>query len=740
MDLKGRSLVHLQYYFHTPTRNVIMKNIILSASLFASHLFLAQYNYPKTPENPVVDDYFGTKITDNYRWLEDSKSPEVEKWFKSQSDFSHSVINKIPHREDLYKRMKEVQEMNGDSFGGILERQNTYFYTKTKKSENLSKLYSRNLSTGKETLIFDPETLGKNTQITNFIVDSKAKKMAILLSKSGGEICDLRILDLTTKKFLKDEIGPIWSEFAFEFTPDDKAIIYTKMSTADPNSNMLLKDMKAMLHVIGTDTKTDKILASRENYPELNALTEQFTSIGFTDDYKYLVLRLSSVKSESPIFVAPYSELKNKKIKWRQIVKPSDDITDVFISGDKLFLLTHKDAPNYKITLTSLLNPDFNNAKVVVPESKDGVIISIHNSKNYLYYSLGNGIIRDKYQVNINTLEGKKIDFPTGVNSSLSLNQRENDNIFCNNVNWLAPLTTYEYNPEKGNPVKSKFLNSETNYPDYNKLYAVKEVEIKSHDGVMVPLSIIYPKNMKMDGSNPAYITGYGGYGFSYEPRFSTRLSVLLEQGVLIAIAHVRGGGEKGEKWHEEGMKATKPNTWKDFIACSEYLVNQKYTSPSKLIGNGVSAGGILIGRAITERPDLFAVAIAEVGMTNTLRSETTANGPNQIPEIGSIKNEEDTKHLIEMDAQSKVKKGGKYPAVIVRVGMNDSRVVPWMPGKFAGILQNNSASGKPTLLYANYDNGHFTSDFDVVFKEYADIYSFALWQVGHPNFQPMKN
>jgi len=717
-----------------------MKNIFLTAGLFLSQIISAQYNYPVTPEKAVVDDYFGTKITDNYRWLEDLKNPEVEKWFKAQSDFSHNLINKIPHREDLYKRMKEVQEMNGDSFDAVFQRQNTYFYTKTKKSENLSKLYSRDLSSGKETLIFDPETLGKDTQITNFAVDSKAKKIAILLSKSGGEICNLRILDLTSHKLLNDEIGPIWSEFAFEFNQDDKGILYTKMSTSDPNSNMLLKDMKAMLHIIGTDTKTDKILASREEYPELNALTEQFTSVYFTDDYKYIVLRLSSVKSESPIFVAPYSELKNKKVKWRQIIKPSDDITDVFISGDKLFLLTHKDAPNYKITLTSLSKPDLINAKVVVPESKDNVIISIHNSKNYLYYSLGNGIIRDKYQVNINTLEGKKVDFPTGVNSSLSLNQRENDNIYCNNVNWLTPLTTYEYDPEKGDIVKSKYLNSETNYPDYNALYTVKEVEVKSHDGVMVPLSIIYPKNMKMDGNNPAYITGYGGYGFSYEPRFSARLSVLLEQGVTLAVAHVRGGGEKGEKWHEAGMKATKPNTWKDFIACSEYLVNQKYTSPSKLIGNGVSAGGILIGRAITERPDLYAVAIPEVGLTNALRTEVTANGPNQIPEIGTLKNQEDTKYLIEMDAQSKVKKGVKYPAVIVRVGMNDSRIVPWMPGKFAAVLQNNSASGKPVLLYANYDNGHFTSDYDVIFKEYADIFAFALWQVGHPDFQPSKN
>ncbi|WP_374465024.1 prolyl oligopeptidase family serine peptidase [Chryseobacterium sp.] len=262
-------------------------------------------------------------------------------------------------------------------------------------------------------------------------------------------------------------------------------------------------------------------------------------------------------------------------------------------------------------------------------------------------------------------------------------------------------------------------------------------MEVKSHDGAIVPLSIIYPKNIKMDGSTPAYITGYGGYGISYTPRFSNRLSVLLEQGVVLAVAHVRGGGEKGDKWHRDGMKAKKPNTWKDFIACSEYLVNQKYTSPSKLIGNGASMGGVLIGRAITERPDLYGVAIAEVGMTNVLRSQNSANGDNQIPEVGSIKNSEDIKHLIEMDAQSKVKKGVKYPAVLVSTGMNDSRITPWEPAKFAAALQNSTSSGKPVLLYVNYENGHFTSDLEITFREYADIYAFALWQVGHPKFQP---
>ncbi|ROI01850.1 S9 family peptidase [Chryseobacterium sp. G0240] len=715
-----------------------MKYIFLSTGLLLSQIAFAQYNYPKTPEKPVTDDFFGTKITDNYQWLEDLKSPEVKTWFKAESDYSHAIIDKIPNRDKLYKRMKEVQKMGGDSYSYARQRGNLYFYIKTKKNEKLSKLYTRDISTGKETLIFDPETYKKNAQITYFSIDSKGSKIALLFSKAGGEICELKILDLKTKKILDDTLSPLWSEFNFEFTPDDQSIVYTKMSTGDPNSNMLLKEMKAMLHQIGTSSDKDIVLASREANPELNMLTEQFPMIEFSDDYQYILLNIGSTKSESPQFYAPYSALKDKKITWKPIVKASDDITQTFIKGDQLFFLSHKNAPNYKIGVTSLSNPDFDHAKIIIPEG-NAVITSMHNSKNYLFYSLNNGITQDKYQIDLKTLAIKKVPLPGGINNSGALNARENDNLQCYNSNWLTPGTFYEYNPENGKAVKSKYFNGESSYPDYNALYEVKEVEVKSHDGTMVPLSIIYPKNMKMDGTTPAYITGYGGYGISSTPRFSGRLSVLLEQGVVLVIAHVRGGGEKGENWHQDGMKAKKPNTWKDFIACSEYLIDQNYTSSSKLIGNGASMGGVLIGRAITERPDLYAVAIAEVGMTNVLRSQNSANGANQIPEVGSLKEPEDTKYLIEMDAQSKVKKGVKYPAVIVRTGMNDSRITPWEPAKFAAALQNSTSSGKPVLLYVNYENGHFTSDLDVVFKEYSDIFAFALWQVGHPKFQPVK-
>jgi prolyl oligopeptidase len=543
-------------------------------------------------------------------------------------------------------------------------------------------------------------------------------------------------MDIESKTFLSDKLTPVWSEFNFEFTPDSKAIVYTKMATADNTSDDFLKNMKSLLHIIGTNPDTDKILASKENNPTLNLLSEQFPVLEFSDDYTYMVLGIGSTKNEILSFYAPLSELTNAKINWKPLIKYEDQITSIRIIGDKLFFLSHKNAPNYKIGYTDIKNPDFSHPTIVVPESNK-VLRRIQKSKNFIYYTLSDGINYDKYQIDPKTLAAKMIPLPKGTNGGFSLNSRENDNMMFFNNGWITPYTSYDYNASSGTLKKSEQFVSSRAYPDYSKQYVVKEIEVPSHDGVMVPLSLIYPKNIKMDGSTPCYIEGYGSYGISSTPYFiGPSLMTLLEQNTIIAITHVRGGGEKGDEWHKGGMKATKSNTWKDFIACSEYLIKEKYTSSDKLIGSGVSMGGILIGRAVTERPDLFKVALIEVGCTNAIRMETTPNGPNQIPEIGSLKNEEDTKYIMEMDAQSKVKRGEKYPAILIRTGINDPRVTPWEPGKFAAVLQNYNSANTPILLHVNYANGHFSNDLDVTFGDEADMYSFALWQVGNPKFQ----
>jgi prolyl oligopeptidase len=305
-------------------------------------------------------------------------------------------------------------------------------------------------------------------------------------------------------------------------------------------------------------------------------------------------------------------------------------------------------------------------------------------------------------------------------------------------TSWNKPNTEYMYDAATDKFSPSTF-NKPRVYPDVYKNLVVEELEVKGHDGVMIPLSIIYKKGLKKDGSNICLMESYGAYGYRRIPNFNKLVNSLAVRGVVIAIPHVRGGNEKGQEWYMAGFKTTKPNTWKDFISCAEFLIAKGYTSSNKLAGSGMSAGGILISRAITERPDLFAAAICDVGVANAMRVEFSSNGPGNIPEFGTVKDSVECRALYEMDGVQHVVRGTKYPAVICVAGWNDPRVIAWQPGKFAAALQNATASGKPVLMKVNYDNGHFTEDRNVTYANLANQYAFVMWQCGHPDFQPKK-
>ena len=296
------------------------------------------------------------------------------------------------------------------------------------------------------------------------------------------------------------------------------------------------------------------------------------------------------------------------------------------------------------------------------------------------------------------------------------------------------PQTIYDNDPVTQTTHLSPF-NRSPSYPSLSDL-VVEEVEAKSHDGAMVPLSIIYNKQFRKDGNNIAYLVGYGSYASSMPPSFEMTRLPLLNRGVVLAIAHVRGGGEKGYAWHMGGYKATKPNTWKDFIACAEYLVQNGFTSPKHIIGEGMSAGGILIGRAMTERPDLFAVAINNVPVSNPLRGEFRPNGEMDSKEFGTLKDSVETVGLIEMDTYLHIESNKQYPAVLAVTGINDTRVPFWQPGKLVAKMQMEASHQKPVLLLVNYDSGHRSDEKAVQFRNYANIYAFALWQAGHKDFQ----
>ena len=438
----------------------------------------------------------------------------------------------------------------------------------------------------------------------------------------------------------------------------------------------------------------------------------------------------------SALYTVPVTELQGEQTPWRKIADREDKISSFDVHGDDLYLLTFKDAPRFKVGKTSLSNPECAKAATIVPPG-EAVVRTINAAKDALYVQLTDGgigrVLRFAFQ---NDGKAEEVRMPFAGSVSLSGVHPRLKGVLLTLTSWTKAPLIFEYQPGSG-ALRDTKLQPLGRYDDPEDL-ETKEAKVKSHDGVMVPLSIVHKKGLKLDGRNPTLLRGYGAYGISSDPQFDVRSLAFLERGGILAIAHVRGGGEYGEEWHMAGFKKTKPNTWKDFNACAEYLIQSKYTSPQYLAGTGASAGGILIGRAMTERPDLFAVAIPAVGCLDMLRAETTSNGVPNIPEFGTVKDPEEFKALFEMSTLHHIKDKEKYPAVLLTHGINDPRVEPWHSGKVAARLQATTSSGKPILLRLNYETGHGIGNTKrQAQEEFADEVSFIFWQTGVKEFQP---
>jgi prolyl oligopeptidase len=406
----------------------------------------------------------------------------------------------------------------------------------------------------------------------------------------------------------------------------------------------------------------------------------------------------------------------------------------VDVQGSDLYLLTHKGASRYKVTHTRLDHPDAAHAEVIVPPG-DWVVRGVSAAQDALYVQeLDGGIgrlVRIPYSGRAETVP---LPFQGAV--SVAAAGQRLPGVLLDMTSWAKANKIYAYDPSTRKTTDTH-LQPVGPFDDPADVEAL-EVRAASYDGTLVPLSIMRKRGLKLDGSNPALLEGYGAYGISEDPLFDPKLLAWLQQGGVYAVAHVRGGGEYGEDWHRAGKMLTKPNTWRDFIACAEYLIEHKYTSSSRLGIEGGSAGGITVGRSITERPELFAAAIDAVPESDTVRSEFSPNGPPNIPEFGSVKTEPGFEDLYAMSSYHHVQDGTPYPAVMLTTGFNDPRVISWQPGKMAARLQAATTSGKPVLLRVNYAAGHgIGSTKTQQQEELADEMSFLLWQFGVPGFQP---
>ncbi len=693
-------------------------------------------NQPIAPIAHVTDNYFGTDVVDNYRYMENFNDPIVQQWVKSQADYTIETLAQLPGRKAFVDRMRELDASVPAKVYSILRLANgNVFYLKIESQDDVAKLYMRSSMDSPEILLVDPDRFRQqtgNTHAINFFNPSgDGKYLIYLVSANGSEDASLYVLDTQT---LQDIDVPISRTVESTcWLPDNRSFFYHRLQEMKEGMAAIERNQNSQTHWhrLGTDLEQDRVVLKHGIAP-----LEDVTPIGWpcitqVSSGCAIAVIFNGTQRHIDTYVSTIDSLSQNTPKWIKICDAADEVRSFTAHGEDLYLLTSKKAPRFKIIKTSLAKPDLSTAETVFVES-DSIVKDLFAANDALYaIATKNGIgklIRITYDGKIEYLK-----LPSDGAVNFLKNDPHTDGILLSIKTWTKCESHYIYNP-------STDLFADLELQPKGKYYAPNdlvstEVTVKSHDGTMVPLSIIHKQGMKLDGSNPCLLMGYGAYGYSFDPFYLQTQCAWYEHGGMFAIAHVRGGGENGEEWYRAGFQQTKPNTWKDFIACAEYLIEQKYTSPASLAGEGVSAGGILIGRAITERPDLFAVAIPRVGCLNQVRFETTPNGVNNTPEFGSCETEAGFQALYAMDAFLHVRDGVNYPAMLITHGITDPRVEPWQSAKFAARVQAASASGKPVLLRMDYEAGHgIGSTKTQIIQERADMFAFMMWQFGMEN------
>ncbi|MBX0292332.1 prolyl oligopeptidase family serine peptidase [Hymenobacter sp. HSC-4F20] len=702
----------------------------------------AALGQPTAPSVSATDTYFGVQVTDPYRNLENLTDPAVQTWMKAQAAYARQTLDAIPGRQELINKMKEFDARKASVVGRqvFIADNDRYFYLKTRPQDEQPKLYYRDGYQGTEKLLFDPESFesGKVYTINEFAAAYDGSKVAFSLSEKGSEIGEVRILEVKTQKLYPERIARPWG--SGEWLPDNQSFTYTPLNSADVKDPAARLNTQAYVHRVGTPQSQDKPVFSAKLYPKLGIQPAEYPYAGIDRDTKLAYGFLGSVDRYLYAYYAPAAALTKPAIPWQPLFKPEQEVTNLASDEQYIYFTTSKNTPHEKIMRMPVSKPNVATAELLVPESPDEAINDeeLKTTKDGLYFvRTRNGVEAKLYFVarGSKTVQEVKLPQPVGTLSLQSKNAQSPD-LWISAVGWITDRQRYRYTAAT-RQFTPEPLSSESQYPEFADL-TVEEVMVPSHDGVQVPLSLVYRKGLPRNGTAPALMVGYGAYSKSTGPFFYPPYLLWTQQGGMLAVPHVRGGGELGEAWHKAGQKTTKPNTWKDLIACADYLVKQQYTGLGKIAINGGSAGGILIGRAMTERPDLFAVAMPEVGCLNAVRMENSPNGPVNVPEFGTVQKEEECKALLEMDAYHHLVPGTKYPATLVTAGMNDPRVIAWQPAKFAARLQASTTSGKPVLLFTDYEAGHGIGDSkQKQFETMADLLAFGLWQTGHPRFQP---
>ncbi|MBP9104159.1 MAG: prolyl oligopeptidase family serine peptidase [Chitinophagaceae bacterium] len=687
----------------------------------------AQFNYPTTKTVDSSDTWHNVTVKDPYRWLEDLKNPAVADWFKSQANFTDSILNKLPYANTLFNELTNLDIVQPEQKFSIRRVGKSIFYNQVKSGEGKFKVYRQLDNSNLPQVIATPEMWGENYNIYAYDIDPSEKFIAIYALEGGKEINEVKIYSIAENKILPDKIEGSYKGF---MNNQDGVLYYIQRPTYNPRESYSHNDEIFKTHIIGTDTSLDKIIVSKQTNPEVMSYTDE--------RYLWEIKTFKGCNYEfAPISPSEiYYRKSGTDNKWLNLFdREVEDVSDyIYFYNNKIIYTSFKDAPNGKLKMLDLNNLS-TAPKTILAEQSDPIDNeAIGQTKNYLIVPFKkNGITTYSKFIYLPTYKITTSPFKeyTARTRYIGTKKSKNDSVFIVREDWANPVQLSYGDIASKIEIPSKYYTY-TPLPFASNLM-VEEIEVASYDGTLVPLTIIRRKDLKMNGNNIALLNGYGAYGTTWAPEFNRTFALLANKGMVVCIAHVRGGGEKGDNWHKAGTMQSKPNTWKDFNACAEYLIAKGYTSKTHLACEGGSAGGILIGRAITERPDLWACAIPEASVLNILRFEYSAGGKTQAADFGTLDNINEYFSMMESDALLHIQKGVSYPAMLVITGWDDQRVNCWQGGKFAAASQHATTSGKPVLLKVNFNGGHggdMTSK-EAAIKEQAARYAFVLWQCG---------
>lgn len=698
-----------------------MKFLFFSISIMltglASH---AQLKYPEARKSNQQDDYFGTIVKDPYRWLEDDASTETKKWVEEENNITEAYLKKIPFRTEVREELEKY--WNYSKYGAPFRRGQYYYFYKNDGLQNQSVLYRQKELNDHPEIFLDPNTMSKDgTAAISTPSFSKSDKYAAYMEAQAGSDWQVaHVMRVADKKILPDTIAFI--KFSGISWDSDTGFYYSRYPEPNEKSKLTNQNVNHAVyyHRIGTPQKTDRLIYEDKEHP--------LRTIGasLTEDKRFLIIRMSEGTSGAELWVR---DLNNPESHFILLVKGFDTESGVINSdGDKLLVVTNYQAPNYRLVTIDPAKPQRNNWKTVVAEAKE-LLQQAETAGGKLFLTYLKDASSKVYQSDLDGANRTEIKLP-GIGAASGFSGRKQDQeIFYTFTSFNYPATIFRYHLPTGQSTVFKKSELQLNTGDME----TRQVFFTSKDGTRVPMFLTYKKGMKPDGNNPVMLYGYGGFNIPMTPAFSISNAYFVAKGGIYVAVNLRGGNEYGETWHKNGMLLKKQNVFDDMISAAEYLIENNFTNTGKIAVRGGSNGGLLVGAVMTQRPELFKVAIPQVGVMDMLRYHQFTIGWAWATEYGrSDDSEESFKNLYRYSPLHNLRKGISYPATLITTADHDDRVVPAHSFKFAATLQQDNTGPNPALIRIDSKAGHGAGKpTGKQIEEATDIWSFVMYNLG---------